>query len=562
MTTGRHAGPGRPRALGLAIAVVLGGAPAARAATIDTGNPELRLRWDNTVKYSAGWRVGSPDQKVAVSALNPNVDAGDLAFNRGLINNRLDLLSEVDVAWHGLGGRVSGVAWYDSVYQRDGNNFEGATPNTASALTGGRNNVFTPATKRLMGKYAEVSDAFVYGSTDLGDDRKLTVRAGRHTQLYGETLFLGANGIAYAQGPVDLVRAFSQPNAQFKEIALPVGQVSANFALTENVSVGGYYQFQWRALRLPATGSYYSPADFVGDGADLLLTPTGGAANRTGDRRGSNTGQFGGRVKFKLPGSDTEFGLYAARYHEKAPVPVLDASTPGAFAGGSYALYYQKGIETYGASASTLIGETNVAGEVSMRRGTPLAPLGDLVVTLDPTANNSNNAPYALGNTLHANVSAISVFAGNGLWQGASLIGELAWNHLLKVTHNPSNVVEPAGVLNSTHSRDHWGARVVFQPEYFQVLPQLDLQVPIGIGYGIAGRSAVFQLFPEHSGDVSVGLNFDYQKLWRFGLQATHYYGRAGAAPSTGDPATSLYASYRQYYRDRDTVSLWLQRSF
>ncbi|WP_085318286.1 DUF1302 domain-containing protein [Derxia lacustris] len=562
MTTGRHRGPGRPCACALAIAALLGAAPGARAASIDTGNPDIRLRWDNTFKASAGWRVGSPDQKVAASALNPNVDAGDLAFDRGLINSRLDWLSEVDLAWKGMGARLSGVAWYDSVYQRDGNDFAGSTPNTTSALTGGRNNVFTPDTRRLMGKYAEVSDAFVYGSTDLGDDHKLTVRAGRHTQLYGETLFLGANGIAYAQGPVDLIRAFSQPNAQFKEVALPVGQVSANLSLSENVSVGAYYQFQWRPLRLPATGSYYSPADFVGDGADLLLTPTGGAANRSGDRRGSNTGQFGGRVKFRLPGSDTEFGLYAARYHEKSPIPVLDASTPGAFNGGSYALYYQKGIETYGASASTLVGETNVAGEVSVRRRTPLAPLGDLVVTLDPSANNSGNAPYALGNTLHANVSAISVFPATALWQGASVVGELAYNHLMAVTHNPATPVTPAGALNATHTRDHFGARVVFQPEYFQVLPQLDLQVPIGLGYGLAGRSAVFQLFPEHAGDLSVGLNFEYQKLWRFGLQATHYVGSAGAAPTTDDPTKGLMASYRQYYRDRDTVSLWLQRSF
>ena len=33
--------------------------------------------------------------------------------------------------------------------------------------------------------------------------------------------------------------------------------------------------------------------------------------------------------------------------------------------------------------------------------------------------------------------------------------------------------------------------RAVFQAEYFQVAPGLDLQVPIGLGYGLFGRSAV-----------------------------------------------------------------------
>lgn len=70
---------------------------------------------------------------------------------------------------------------------------------------------------------------------------KLSGRAGRHTQLYGETLFLGANGIAAAQGPVDLVKAFSLPGAQFKEIAMPVGQSLGKPA-------GQYESVVWRLL--------------------------------------------------------------------------------------------------------------------------------------------------------------------------------------------------------------------------------------------------------------------------------------------------------------------------
>jgi hypothetical protein len=535
----------------------------AQAGTIETGQPDLKVRWDNTFKYSAALRVKDASQNVAASYVNPNVDAGDLALDKGLINNRVDWLTELDVAYQGLGARVSAAAWYDTVYNKSGNDFPVSIPfpNTAAALTGGPNNVFTPAARKLMGRKAELADAFVYGSTDVGDGMGLSGRIGRHTQLYGETLFLGANGIAYAQGPVDLIKLFSLPGVQFKEIALPVGQVSGNLQINSDLSIGAYYQYQWRALRLPAAGSYFSPADFVGDGADLLLTPVGGAASRRPDLGGRDSGQFGARVKFKVPGSEVEYGLYAAKYHDKSPIPVLTVTEPGAYNGGTYRLMYAQDVKVYGASFSTLIGETNVGGEMSTRRDTPLAPLGDLVINFDPTADNRKNSPYAVGNSFHANLSAITVLAANPLWDAGSFVGELAFNRLLSVTRNPTNPMFTNGVLNTTHTRDAWAMRMVFQPEYFQVLSGLDLQVPIGLGYGISGRSAVFQVAPEHGGDLSVGVNFDYKKTWRAGVQYTHYIGAAGAAPSL-NAATNTQASYQQYYKDRDFVTFSVQRTF
>ena len=526
----------------------------------ETGNPDLRISWDNTVKYSAAARLREPDQDVAASFENPNVDFGDLSLDRTLINNRFDLLSDFDLAYRSYGLRISGAAWYDTVYTRRHNDFPSsiAIPNTVSALTGGRNDRNPDATKKLMGRKAELLDVFVYGAVDF-DGMKLSGRAGKHTQLYGETLFLGANGIAYAQGPVDLVKAFSLPNAQFKEIAMPVGQVSGNLQLSPDLSMGAYVQYDWKPLRLPAAGSYFSPADFVGAGGNLLLTPLG-PVNRIEDARGSDSGQFGARVKFRS--GDYEFGVYGARYHEKAPIPVWDITAAGRFGAGAYRLMYAKDVDVYGASVSTVLGETNVAAEMSMRHNTPLAPLGDLVITTTSGTDNKRNTPYARGNTFHLNLSAITVLAASPLWEGASFVGEFAYNRLLEVDRNPVNALGLTA-LNTTHTRDHGAFRFVFQPEYFQVLPGVDLQVPIGVGYGLFGRSAVFQLAPEHGGDVSIGINANIQNAWRASLTVTHYFGSAGPAPSL--PASGpkgTYASYKQYYADRDYISFSVQRSF
>jgi len=487
--------------------------------------------------------------------LQPNTDFGDLAFKKGLINSRFDLLSELDVMYQDMGFRVSGAAWYDSVYERDTNDFNGGAPNTLSQAGSGAFNKVPEATKKMMGHRAEILDAFAFKQFAIGEDSKLTVRAGKHTQLYGETLFLGANGIAGGMGPVDLIKAYSLPNAQFKEIAMPVGQVSTDIQITSTVSVGAYYQYDWKALRLPSTGSYFSAADFVAEGGDLLLTPFPfGGAPRQADLKGKNNGNFGGRLKFKA--GDTEYGLYAIRYDDKAPIPVLD---PGS---ASYRLMYARGISAYGGSLSTVVGETNVAVEMSTRRNTPLAPLGDLIInSVGAGADNSSNTPYARGNSLHLNASAISVFPANALWEGASIVGEFAYNRLLDVTHNPLPAPGLPPALNSTHTRDHSAMRFVFQPEYFQVLPGVDLQVPIGVGYGLSGRSAVFQVVPEHGGDMSVGVNAEINKAWKAGISGTHYFGAKGPAPALGATDNS-YASYKQYYADRDFVSLTVQRTF
>ncbi|MOA08668.1 hypothetical protein D3C78_1284570 [compost metagenome] len=98
-----------------------------------------------------------------------------------------------------------------------------------------------------------------------------------------------------------------------------------------------------------------------------------------------------------------------------------------------------------------------------------------------------------------------------------------------------------------------------FQPEYFQVLPQVDVQVPIGIGYGLAGRTSVngAGFLPEQGGDFSLGLKADYQKTWFAAVNYTHFFGSAGGVINE-----RAELSYDQFHHDRDFVSFSIQRTF
>ena len=82
---------------------------------IDTGNPDLTLRWDNTVRLNYAVRVEQRDDKIGTS---PIADEGTWSFDRGdAVAQRADLLSEFDVVYRKrFGARVSAAAWVDGAY--------------------------------------------------------------------------------------------------------------------------------------------------------------------------------------------------------------------------------------------------------------------------------------------------------------------------------------------------------------------------------------------------------------------------------------------------------------
>ena len=514
----------------MALAAIMA-TPNAEAAEIDTGTA-VNMRWDNTVKYSAGWRVGEPSSTFLA---NPNTDDGDRNFRqRALISNRVDLLSELDLTYKEVGARISGAAWYDTVYRRTNDNDSPGTVNPISVPF----NEFTSDTRKLHGEKAEILDAFVFGNGQLGSV-PASFRAGRHTLLWGESLLLATNGISYGQAPLDVIKATSVPNTQSKELFMPVGQVSGQLTLTSNLSVDAYYQYQWRKSRLPAVGSYFSPADLLDEGGERLFVSPPTAFFRGNDLQASDSGQWGIAARYRSEALDTDFGLYYLRFNEKLPQIYL---RPGLGADpvlgkiGEYSLVYPEDIEVIGASFSTNVGAANVAGELHVRRNMPLASTPQIAV---PGAD--NDSLYAVGNTVHAQVSVVHVLPKTSLWSTASIAAEIGGQHLSSITKNP-------GAFLPTGGHTAWGFRALFTPTYFQVIPNLDISVPIGLGYNPKGKSPIpgFNGGADKGGDVTIGVTGEYEKKWITNLRYTHYFGSEDF----------------QTLRDRDFVTFSIQRTF
>lgn len=549
----RH--PTFPRTL-LASAAMLACASAG-AFEFDTGNPDLKIRWDNTFKYSVTGRVKEPSPGLSRTAFGPtgvvgpnnvNQDDGDNNFSRGVVSNRLDVLSELDLSMGNFGGRLSAAAWYDEVYNKGTDNTTFTSNNTpASAFPG--------ETRELMGRKAELLDAFVYGKFDVAG-RPASFRLGRHTLLWGESLFFGANGIAGGQAPLDLVKLLSVPNSQFKEIARPTGKLSGQVQLTDNLTLGAYVGYEWEKTRLIPAGAYLSTSDAMGPGATRINAGPTGTFQRTGDLEPPDSGQGGVQLRWRADEIDTDFGLYAIRYHATTPSNINNtlAGFPPALTAQSYRWLYHEGVKAFGASFAKTVGDWSLAGEASIRKNAPLASSGQSVIPaigVGTRYDNSGNPGYAVGETAHAQFSWLASLGPSFIAREASFLGEIAWNKRIKVTRNPQ-------MLNPNADKSAVGLRMVYSPSYRQVWPGVDLTPSVGLGYTWGKSSAVGPGFGvDKGGDINIGLTAIYLGKWTASLNYVHFIGPEG---STLDNANN--AQFKQALKDRNFVTFSLRTTF
>jgi hypothetical protein len=566
-TQARLARPGRS-AVALAAALAAAGA---HAVGFDVGDGDWQLRFDNTLKGGLMARTKNADPalvdsfrpvEVPTGAPPPapptvtiqfpqalNFNAGDDNFRkRGIVSKRVDLLSEFDAVYRKENGlRISAAAWYDAAYR--------GTTDAADPVNGQMPpNEFPERTKRLAGRKAEVLDAFVFGAVELGEGRKLSARLGQHALQYGESLFFGDNGIARAQGPIDILKLLGSPNAQFKEIIRPVPQASAQLQLSSAVSLGGYVQFRWEEDRLPPAGSFFSSANIPWGSEQPEFVGIPGVGNFVllpgGDRKPKDSGQFGLQLKWRL--EDTDLGFYAARYHDKGGQLYghLNLATP---APGSWYYVFPEAVKVVGASASHSVGDFNFAGEVSVRDDMPLRSTN----MLHGFFPGQPEPRHATGRTAHLNLSTLATFGPNFIARESSLVAEIAWNRVLHRN-------DPDGELDAGRTRDATALQLIYTPSYRQVLPGLDLNVPVGLRYTLDGHSAVTAWDSRHSGSFNVGLDGNYLGVWQFGMSYTRFLGKAvpfvDFSPSLA--GGSPIFGHGNALADRDFVALTLRRTF
>lgn len=291
-----------------------------------------------------------------LDALSFYNDQGNLNYKKGdafttYLKGTHELLLKMPENWKFF-GRVN---WLADI----------AATHSSGYLSGGGNGLSYPgdAASELRFK-ARLLDFWVSKEFQMSGEQA-RMRVGNQVISWGESLFL-PGGINQTNA-MDIMR-LSQPGTQLKEVLLPAPIASLATGLGNGFNVEAYAQAAWNKSYFPPVGSYWSTAT-LGNGADgygAFATPT--------PNNPKNSGQFGVALRYQPQGTQANFGLYAMRYHDKAPV--VSYANPLAGTGGQYS--YLEGRTLFGVSTNFALGDWAIGAELSYRPrdAVSLHPLG------------------------------------------------------------------------------------------------------------------------------------------------------------------------------------------
>jgi hypothetical protein len=531
----------------------------AGAFQVELGNPDLKMRWDNTVRYNLGTRIEAQDSRILAS---PSYDESDAKFGKGdIVTNRIDLLSELDLSYAGKGGlRVSAAAWYDDAYK----DRSVRSPAAGGAIpTSYYGNTYNNKVKRYVnGPSGEVLDAFVWTNFNLGDV-PVNVKLGRHTVVWGEGLLIGGHAISYGQAPVDGVKAVTSPGIETKEVFLPINQLSFRAQLTDKLSLAGQYFLEWKPTRVPNGGTYLMGAD-TSPNVDRLGIGAGLAVDQVEARKPGNTGNWGLALKWDVDAINSTLGFYYREFNDYNPetgiqftsfrqlVPGNAATTVPA----TFRFVYPEKQKLIGASLARSLGPVSFGAEVSLRQNTHLN---------SKTTYLPNQDTGARGDTLHFIANGIYLLPKTPVWDSGSLIVELAYSRLQKITANenlyrgegyPGGCIKsgtgsggvPAALGDRTDTcstKNFTQLAVSFAPQYIQLFPSWDVTVPMALNVGLKGTAPTGGGGFEKLMTWSIGINATYASAHDFSLRYSDISvpGKYNAAGTTLIGGNSLGSS-------------------
>lgn len=563
--SGRSVSSIKPVYVSCSIALLLGAAAGneALAFEVETGNPDISVRWDNTVRYNAGWRMEGRNDDFDNS---PFYDDTEHKFDKGdMVTNRLDVITELDIAWkqkHGF--RLSAAGWYDDAYQ------DSAEPNPNLVGSGNyTNNHYNGyANRYISGPSGEILDAFAFTGFQVGSVG-VNLKAGQHNVYWGESLFSIGNSIAYSQGPVDTIKSATSPGAEAKELFLPVKQLSTEIQLTDELSFAAQYLLDWKPFRLVPGGTYFSSAD--GARSDLGSPPAIFRIPNGDDIEPDARGDFGMNLRWSPWWLEGTAGVYYRKFGEKLPwsftqVGIVQVA-PGQFAGVPNAIRYNyaRDTELYGLSLTKNLGTVSVGGEVSYRKNTALNSVAGYTVISTGDANYSQ-AEGARGNSWHALINGIYLLPRTVLWEGGALQAEVTYNKLDKITENDTRFNGRGHGCITAYSKscadDHSvGMQVGFTPEWPQLFPGWDVSMPTSLAYGLDGNSPTLGGTNEGAYNYSVGVSGKWMNLHTFTLKWIDSHAEYKNNPARGY-ATSDYTNGAAVQNDHGWLSFTYKTTF
>lgn len=546
-------------------ACVAAPATAGEPVVFDNG---MKLDWRVNTTYTLSGRLESQDRKLAANA---GGNDGNNNFDRGsLTANRLGLFLDATLSKGDTGFVLSASSFYDDVYHQ-------SNDNPGPVNKAGDPDEFTSKARKYHGGYSRILDAYLYSSFDLGEASRATVRAGSHVVAWGEALFFP--GISLAQGPADGTKT-GIPGTETKDQLLPEDQLSMMLEVTPQWSVLAHAQYGWHETLAPAPGSFLSTSDGVGKGGTCLQSYVsipavpgvfpgfnGCAFGKRGkDIKPDDTGQWGIGTRYRVT-DETELGLYYLNFHDRTPLPEINAFTPGVqtpaffsipgnqIGNGSYRIRYFDDVKLIGATFSTSVGIASFAGELSYKKDAPV-----LVNTVVNPASGATIPNPTRADVMQANVNAYLNLGRTALSPQTLLLGEIAYVDITNVKARKAPGVEALGPAAAffpasndlSFSKSALAIQGTLSLTYPGIIEGWDLGVPISYAQQLSGRSLTGGVGGEGDIRYSVGATMTYKGNFQVGLTYLGYEGGAETAR----------LEKQRLLTDRDQLSLVLKYSF
>ncbi|CAG4884783.1 Anaerobic dehydrogenases, typically selenocysteine-containing [Georgfuchsia toluolica] len=494
-------------------------------------DPDWVVNFDNSIQYTMGWRA---------QGLDPNIGnhfafaTGDYKFPKkgDMVTNRVqDLIEFQGVYKQDMGFRISASIWKDFAYNDNVKQNPAISANMAAAggqATAYKGNTYSNYTKRYFIEGGEFLDAFVYVNSNIGS-KPVYAKAGRLSQYWGNAFFFPFSNIAYSQQPLDFVKAFSQPGSEVKELFLPRTQVLLSAELAPNLSVTGQYFFEYRPNRYPEAGTYLGFFDILFKGPNQAgPLGLGGITGNAGIvEPPNNNHNWGLKMNWSPEWLDGDLGFYYRQFDEVDPwLALVNPAT------GQLQSTINQKSKLFGISFEKTWGLISTGWELSHRSHTALNTAG-----LAP----SNTG--ARGDITNLIGNAFVQLGKTPVWDTGILLAEFTYTRLNKVTDNANiymgeNFASCAGQSwkDGCSTKNSLAIAGLFEPQWMQVWPGIDLSAPMSLTYGVRGNPAyrASGFYGQGTEIYSIGVKATYKSKSTLGFSYNGYHWRQG--PKGIDP--------------------------
>jgi hypothetical protein len=195
-------------------------------------------------------------------SFSPNGDNGDLNFDKGdLVHAVVKLTTDLNFSKWDYNLFIRGVALFDANYT----DFTEFHPDTT--LQAGSTEL-PHSVERLVGMDFDILD-YNIGHVFSPAGHDVSMKLGAQVLNWGESSLLALNSLNTINPPD--ARRLNMPGLDLKEAFRPIGMLTLDTQIIDNVSIQTFYTYEWKPIVVDPVGSYFSQSDTLGDGGDYAM---------------------------------------------------------------------------------------------------------------------------------------------------------------------------------------------------------------------------------------------------------------------------------------------------